>query len=46
MEQVARKAIYIATKVKIPKTFELKYKTTNGKILDTNVRETTQITKE
>ena len=33
IEQVARKTIRLATKVKNPKTFEQKYKTVDGKIL-------------
>ena len=33
IEQVARKKIRIATKVKNPKTFEQRYKTVDGKIL-------------
>ena len=32
IDQVARKTIRIATKVKDPRTFEQKYKTINGKI--------------
>ena len=34
IEQVARKLIRLATKVKNPKTFEQKYKTIDGKILN------------
>ena len=33
IQQVARKTVRLATKVKDPKTFEQKYKTIDGKIL-------------
>ena len=50
IEQVARKTIRIATKVKNPKTFEQKYKTVDEKCLThrlgTNIRQTTTIIKE